>query len=480
MANPGTAEYYEQLKARGQVLTPAQEKEYAIARENRTQAIAVAEKEKAASGTVYTKDYLTDPVTGQQVARSNAVDQYGARLTTSAPQYDQETGEWYTVDTQGVAHRADAPGVSSNYVGGSAGTSGLIIGGLKEKGQETLDLYTGLAKNIRREQQSYADTATQLGDKAYLYGQGLTGQLKSQDALLQQQYGAIPQSYGDDATMRQWQAANKGLQYFEGGQAANQLTGSYDALQGYANQGPGPSAAQAQLQQSLGQNIAAQFAMANSGRNAGANAMAARNAGFTAADMSQKTATELATLRANEEAQWRQQQLSALASAASTAGAIDTSGISRAAQELSAQQAAAGQYGTQYSTQAQTQQAAQQDRLSALAQRTALQNQQYTQGMANWGQRTAANTTASDIANRGAASLLSAYGAGTSADMGYQSSALDLYTGNANRAAASESQDKGIAASEYAASQLESERNLDRALAAAGGVVGALADTKGK
>lgn len=466
----------------------------------------------------YDREYYIDPYTGQRVARTN--DSYTiagtdtqVRDDQSTPQYDQETGSWYTVDQYGQTRPVEAPGQSANAVGGSLGASGLIIGDLQGQGQSDFDLYSGFADSAQAQQAGYGTAAQGIGQDAFQAGSDVTGQLDYNRTLLKQQIGSIPNNYGDASTMTKWQnataagstfdpsAASKstaaGLANFNAGSTAGQLTDSYDALTGYANQGPGPSAAEAQLQSSLGKNVASQFAMANSGRNAGANAMAARNAGFTAADMSQKTAAELATLRATEEAAWRNQQLSALSSASNVAGAIDSSGINRNAQELSgltsaanlyanqdttglaARQYGATQYGNQYNAQASTQQAANQDKLAALAQLDSQQNQLHTQTAGNYGQLTAANTAASDMAARGSSTALQAYGAGTAAKMGYNASALDIYTGNANRAAASASQDKGIAASEYAASQLANERNTDRAIGAAGAAASVIASTAG-
>ncbi len=466
----------------------------------------------------YDREYYTDPYTGKKILRSQesymiAGTDTTVRDTWSVPKFDPETGSWYVVDAYGNAFPTSAPGQSANYVGGSAGASGLIIGDLQGQGQSDFDLYAGLAGDTQGEQRGYAAGAQALGQDAFQAGSDVTGQLDYNQTLLKQQIGRIPNDYGNSDTLRNWKGATEAgstfdpsaaakstardLASYDGGQTAQQLTGSYDALQSYANRGPGPSAAQAQLQSSLGQNIASQFAMANSGRNAGANAMNARNAGFTAADMSQKTASELATLRANEEAQWRQQQLSALSSASNVAGAIDTSGISRSQQELSglttaaglyanqdttglaARQFAAGQYAGQYSAQAATAQSAQRDRLSALAQLDSQQGQTYAQTAANNKQLTDANAAASEMAARGSSTALQSYGAGTAARMGYDASALDVYTGNANRAAASASQDKGIAASEYAASQLADERNTDRLIGGAGAAASVIASTAG-
>ena len=107
-------------------------------------------------------------------------------------------------------------------------------------------------------------------------------------------------------------AANARLSGFTPGTQGNEAANTYDALMGFANRGPGPSAAEAQLRAGADQNIAAQAALARSGRGAGESAQAARQAAFQAADIGQQTNAAAASLRAQEEASWRQQQIQAL------------------------------------------------------------------------------------------------------------------------------------------------------------------------
>lgn len=92
---------------------------------------------------------------------------------------------------------------------------------------------------------------------------------------------------------------------------ASQLANA-DALRAFYQQGPGPSAAEAQLRMAQDQNAAQMLAMARSGRGSGASASASRQAMMQGADIGQRTAAELANLRANEAAQFRGQQLQAM------------------------------------------------------------------------------------------------------------------------------------------------------------------------
>jgi hypothetical protein len=82
-------------------------------------------------------------------------------------------------------------------------------------------------------------------------------------------------------------------------------------LRNFYQQGPGPSAAQAQLQAGQDASMGQALAMARSGRN-GTNAAAERQAMFQNAATNQQTNQAAAGLRANEEAAWRGQQLGAI------------------------------------------------------------------------------------------------------------------------------------------------------------------------
>lgn len=100
----------------------------------------------------------------------------------------------------------------------------------------------------------------------------------------------------------------------QGGTMADDLRrqGELSELRNFAQEGPGPSAAQAQLRAGTDANLAASMALAHSGRGAGDNVAAQRNAQFANADAEQKLTGQQAELRANEEAAWRAQKLNAL------------------------------------------------------------------------------------------------------------------------------------------------------------------------
>lgn len=97
--------------------------------------------------------------------------------------------------------------------------------------------------------------------------------------------------------------------------ASARTTGVGSRFERFADQGPGPSAAQAQLQ--LGTNAAmdSQLALARSGRGMGGSSSALRQAQVNAAGIQQNAANQAAMLRAGEEQAWRGQQLQALSGA---------------------------------------------------------------------------------------------------------------------------------------------------------------------
>jgi len=224
----------------------------------------------------------------------------------------------------------------------------------------------------------------------------------------------------DATSQQQWSAANNKLANFSAQQdaaataAGNRLYGyqagpqtgytadTYGALRDYATQGPGPSAAEAQLRAGADANVAAQLAIAKSGRGAGANANALRQASFNSAAQGQQLNNDLATLRANEAATWRGQQLNALGAAGQIGATTEAQrqGVDQlnlaAAQSgaqygqqgsiagnqmmLQAAQAAAGQYGAQ--NQALMQAQAQQAQLGLQGKTSAMQGYE---SMANYG-----------------------------------------------------------------------------------------------
>lgn len=83
-------------------------------------------------------------------------------------------------------------------------------------------------------------------------------------------------------------------------------------LEAFANGGPGPSAAQAQLQQGTNQALSAQLAAARSGSGFGESANAMQGAQANAAGIMSNNANAAAATAANEQAQFQQNRLAAL------------------------------------------------------------------------------------------------------------------------------------------------------------------------
>jgi hypothetical protein len=288
--------------------------------------------------------------------------------------------------------------------------------------------------------------------------------------------GDVPSTYGDQATQSRWNTATSklgayspsilsqdaahALATFKGGDVDARLGSSYDALRNYADRGPGPSAAQAQLEQTLDQNVATQIALAKSGRGAGASGNAMRQAQFQAANMGQQTAGQMATLRAQEEANWRQQQLQGLSAAGGVASNLEQSAQGRLglnltglqsglqgystqdAARLQAQQAAAGQYGTMYGSQASAQQAAEAMRQGYLSQSIGAQQNAAAQGQAasqlsqsGWDSYQAGLGRVADLTNQQGQNYLGAVQAGQASVAGYDQAALSLQENEANRRA---------------------------------------------
>lgn len=94
------------------------------------------------------------------------------------------------------------------------------------------------------------------------------------------------------------------------GQARDQLSLDAQALRDYANRGPGPSVAQAQLQLAQADNERQALSMARNTRGIGQNA-AVRNAATEQARIGGQTAGQMGVLRAQEEDMWRQRELQA-------------------------------------------------------------------------------------------------------------------------------------------------------------------------
>jgi hypothetical protein len=116
---------------------------------------------------------------------------------------------------------------------------------------------------------------------------------------------------------------------------------SISGLQNYAQQGPGPSVAQAQLAQSTDATMRQAIALGASGRGAGASGAAQANAGAQATSALAQGSQQAALLRAQESAQWRQQQMQALEGAGQLGSALQGQNLATSQFALGQQQAAA-------------------------------------------------------------------------------------------------------------------------------------------
>ncbi len=159
-----------------------------------------------------------------------------------------------------------------------------------------------------------------------MYGRSVTGYRDESNRASQlgQQRGDAFGAQGDrNAAMMQnlgdQQGAHQaGFNNAAGGDYQNSLTdrnsalGAMGRLQNFYQQGPGPSAAEAQMRQGNDANMAQSLALAHSGRGVGNNAAAMRQAQFGNAAAGQQMNQQLGTLRANEASNWRQQQLGAM------------------------------------------------------------------------------------------------------------------------------------------------------------------------
>lgn len=289
-------------------------------------------------------------------------------------------------------------------------------------GREGIDTQLNAANTLARQQQG--QTTAQQGAMFAaqgLLGQGMGGQTQpgltaQQDVIqrAQQAQGGRIDTSGITNVGRQMAGVGSGmavggqlqsaydLQQMGQGDIAGQY-GGIARLEDYAGQGMGPSAAEAQLRSGMDRAAAQQMALARSGRGAGSTTNL-RQAMANAAGLGQQTNQQAAQLRAQEEAAWRQQQLSALNAAQGARGALG-------AQQAGALQAANAGFGSAASTQLgalqgsaqaqqaaiQAQQAQQAQNLNALGIQGNMAQTLGAQGLQAQGQGMAALQSAADI-----------------------------------------------------------------------------------
>lgn len=298
-------------------------------------------------------------------------------------------------------------------------------------------------------------------------GQAQSGTAQGYADTASRAFATAPSTYGDDRTQGAWSRSIGNLRDFapsstvsgigsklagyDAGSVDSRLGDSYAALQGYAAQGPGPSAAEAQLGAALDRNVAAQAALAKSGRGAGANTNAMRQAMFSAADQGQRAATDLATLRASEAATWRGQQLQALGAAGGLAGNLESAAQGRQgiglqgltsgagilsnqdAMTLNASQAAANQYGNMYGAQVGAQQAATAGRQGYLGQAIGAQSNAAGQSAGAYDDYLSGLGTAANITTQAGQTRLNALQGGLANKAAYDQAGVGVQENEAQR-----------------------------------------------
>jgi len=177
--------------------------------------------------------------------------------------------------------------------------------------------------------QPYQDATMGYGAAAAGYGDTLGG------------YGT---GYNEQMGGAQDRTAPLGYNYLqsdlENGQAGQY--GAADALMNFANNGPGPSAAQAQLNLALNQGMNNQLALARSGRGMGESAASLSQAGRNQAQLAGMAQDQSAALAAQEQQAWQAQQAQALAGAGNLYGSGRASDIAAAGYYTGAQQTQTG------------------------------------------------------------------------------------------------------------------------------------------
>lgn len=179
--------------------------------------------------------------------------------------------------------------------------------------------------NARADQTKLERIAEQRGN--FFYGGSATG---GQDAIAAARANLDPyagQLYGNgnlyhgagmNAASREAPLATDYLGMDKRGQF-NQYSVA-DQMQAAAQNGPGPSVAQANLVQNSNNAMMQQLAMAGSGRGAGGGASAFRQAGMNNANIQSQANAQAATLGAQEANDWQQQRAALLSGAGSLYG----------------------------------------------------------------------------------------------------------------------------------------------------------------
>ncbi len=168
----------------------------------------------------------------------------------------------------------------------------------------------GLGSNNNAETTAMLGAANATGDK---YSSAFGGAAANAGAA-----GAAAAGRGTDVYAGDTGSYQQGLA--QARESRNMQTGAYGALMDFANTGPGPSAAQAQLTQATDANTNNALALARSGRGMGGGQAGLRQALGQNAATQQSSAAQMAELRANENTAYQQQRLAAIGQAGGVAG----------------------------------------------------------------------------------------------------------------------------------------------------------------
>jgi hypothetical protein len=244
-----------------------------------------------------------------------------------------ETDKQNSLGTYG----SDSSGGAGN-VKGLFNTQSALFGGSTEGSAANMSQNWDNAKNITAgEAQSMRQSQDQLAQNtastANLTGQANAGLYGTANQLGGQGQQAL--SVGANQTDL--------LGRIQGPQQSGSadLGQSIAGLQNYAQQGPGPSVAQAQLAQSTDATMRQAIAMGASGRGAGASGAAQSAAGAQATSVLAQGSQQAALLRAQESANYRTQQMQALEGAGQLGNSLQNQNVATSQFALGQQQAAA-------------------------------------------------------------------------------------------------------------------------------------------
>jgi hypothetical protein len=231
-----------------------------------------------------------------------------------------------------------ADGSGAGNVKGLFNTQSALFGGSTEGSQANMDLNWDIAsRNIHAQQQSLDQATGVIGangqQTASLTGQANAGLLGTANTLAGQGQSAL--------TSGSWQTDQLSGVQGPSQSGSDAIGRSISGLQSYAQQGPGPSVAQAQLAQSTDATMRQAIALGASGRGAGASGAAQANAGAQATSALAQGSQQAATLRAQEAATYRTQQMQALEGAGQLGNSLQSQNVATSQFALGQQQAAA-------------------------------------------------------------------------------------------------------------------------------------------